>query len=113
MAATRDPIKVLLQTLTTSASGGAYTVPAGSRLTISAATAANTTAGVVTLSCQVTPSGGSALPIISAINIPASGSTPTTLPAIVGQTLGAGDKIELWASAGASINVWVSAYLQA
>ena len=111
--ATRNPIRVLLQTLTTSAAGGAYPVPASSTLTISAATANNTTAGVVTLSCQITPSGGSALPIISTLNIPAAGSAPTTLPALVGQTLGAGDKIEVWASAGASINVWVSGYLQA
>lgn len=111
--ATRNPIKILLQQLTTSAAGGAYTVPAGSTLTISAATANNVTAGVVTMSGQLTPSGGSALAIISALNIPAAGATPTTLPALVGQTLGAGDKIELWASAGTSINVWVSGYLQA
>ena len=113
--ATRTPITIFLGTLTTVASASSYTVPAGALLTISAATFNNTTAAGVTVQVDVTPPGGSALPLVGGatdLNIPASGAAPTTVPGLVGQTLAAGGKIEMSASANTSINAWLSGYLQ-
>lgn len=110
--ATRVPVTLLLKQLTTTASDSAYTVPASSTLTISAATLNNTTAGAVTATVQITPSGGSALPIVSAYPIPVAGSAPTTVPGLVGQNMAAGAKLEAAAGANTSVNVWISGYLQ-
>lgn len=111
--ASRTPVTIFLGTLTVTASDTDYTVPANSLLTISAATLNNTTGTARTATVQITPSGGSALPIVSALPVPAAGAAPTTLPGLVGQTLGAGAKIEALADAGAAVNILVSGYLQA
>jgi len=87
-------------------------VPANSRLTISAATFNNVTGAGVTATAQITPSGGSAYPIVSAVVIPATGSAPTTVPGLVGQTIEAGGKIEMSAGSNTSINAYISGYLQ-
>lgn len=113
--ATRNPITIFLGTLTTVASASSYTVPANSVLTISAVTLNNTTAAGVTVEVGITPPGGSALPFVGGttdLNIPASGAAPTTVPGLVGQTLGAGGKVEISAGANASVNAWLSGYLQ-
>ena len=107
--ATRTPITLFLGTLTATAGASAYTVPTGASVTISAATVNNPTGAGVAFSAQVTPSGGSALPMVSGLNIPASGAAPTTLPGLVGQTIGAGGKLEM---AGLALNAWISGYLQ-
>jgi hypothetical protein len=111
--ATRSPITIFLGTLTTAGSGTSYTVPANSLLTISAATLNNTTGTARTSTVQVTPSGGSALPIVSVLPVPAAGAAPTTLTSLVGQTIGAGAKVEALADANSAVNIWVSGYLQA
>lgn len=110
--ATRTPVTIFLGTLSTAAAGMSYTVPANSSLTISAATLNNSTATARTATAQVTPAGGSAVPIVSALPIPASGAAPTTLPGLVGQTLPAGAKLEMLADAGAAVQALVSGYLQ-
>lgn len=110
--ATRTPITIFLGTLTTSGSGMSYMVPANSVLTISAATANNSTATARNMTVNVTPNGGSALALVSALPVPIAGSAPTTLPGIVGQTITAGGKLEMLADAGSAVNVWVSGYLQ-
>jgi hypothetical protein len=110
--ATRTPVTIFLGALTNAAAGTSYTVPANSVLTISAATLNNATPTARTATVQVTPSGGSALGIVSALPVPAAGAAPTTLPGLVGQTLGAGGKIEALADVGAAVNIWVSGYLQ-
>lgn len=110
--ATRNPVTIFLGTLTNAAAGTSYTVPANSVLTISAATLNNSTGVARTATVQVTPSGGGAFAIVSALPVPAAGAAPTTLPSLVGQTMGAGAKIEALADLGAAVNIWVSGYLQ-
>ena len=107
--ATRTPITLLLKTLTATASDSSYTVPASSNMTISAATLNNTTGAPINATIQVTPSGGSALPIVSALPIPIAGTAPTTIPGLVGQNMSAGAKIE---ASGLNLNLWISGYLQ-
>lgn len=108
--ATRTPITILLTQLGTAAT--TYTVPANSTLTISAATLNNVTAAGVTATLTVTPSGGSALGVVTAQTIPAAGAAPTTVPGLVGQTLGAGGVISALASAATAVTLWLSGYLQ-
>lgn len=113
--ATRNPIVVFLGQLTTTASASAYTVPANSRLTISAATFNNITGTARTVSVQITPSGGSAYIIMggtTGVSIPVVGSSPTTAPGLVGQTIEAGGKIEMSAEVNTAINAYISGYLQ-
>ena len=113
--ASRNPITVFLGQLTTTASASSYTVPANSRLTISAATFNNITAAGRTVTAQITPSGGSAYYIIggtTGVTIPAVGAAPTTAPGLVGHTMQAGAKIELAADANTSVNAMISGYLQ-
>jgi hypothetical protein len=110
--ATRTPITVLIHQLTTTASDTSYTVPANSILTISAATLNNSTGTARTATVNITPNGGSALALVSALPVPASGSAPTTVSGLVGQTLTAGGKIEIAADANAAVNAYLSGYLQ-
>lgn len=108
--ATRTPISVMLTQLGTADT--TYTVPANSTLTVSAATLNNTTAAGVTATVSVTPSGGSALGVVSALTVPASGAAPTTVPGLVGQTLGAGGVLAAKAGSAAAVTLWLSGYLQ-
>ena len=110
--ATRTPVTIFLKTLSAAATDTSYTVPPNSSLTISAATLNNSTATARTVTAQITPSGGSALPIVSALPVPVAGTAPTTLPGLVGQTLPAGTKLEMLADAAAAVNVLVSGYIQ-
>ena len=110
--ATRTPITVLLKELTTTSTDSAYTVPANSTLTISAFTLNNSTGTARTATVNVTPSGGSAHAMVSALPVPISGNAPTTVPGLVGQTLTAGGKIEIAADANSAVNVYISGYLQ-
>ena len=108
--ATRIPITIMLTQLGTSDT--TYTVPANSTLTISAATLNNTTAAGVTATVSATPSGGSALGVVSALTVPAAGAAPTTVPGLVGQTLGAGGVLAAKAGSAAAVTLWLSGYLQ-
>ena len=109
--ATRIPITIMLTQLGTSDT--TYTVPANSTLTISAATLNNTTAAGVTATVSATPpSGGSALGVVSALTVPAAGAAPTTVPGLVGETLGAGGVLAAKAGSAAAVTLWLSGYLQ-
>lgn len=109
MMATRVPVTILLAQIGTSATN--YTVPANSTLTISAATLNNSTATARTATVNVTPSGGSALAVVSALTVPVAGSAPTTVAGLVGQTLGAGGLIAATADANSAVTFWLSGYL--
>lgn len=108
--ATRVPVTVMLAQIGTVAT--TYTVPANSTLTISAATLNNTTSTARTATATVTPSGGSALGILTALPVPISGSAPTTVPGLVGQTLTAGGVLSIVADANSAVTAWISGYLQ-
>lgn len=110
--AVRNPVRVFTAQLTTVASASAYTVPANSKFTFSAASVNNITAAGVTFTAQITPSGGSAFVFYSGMNIPAASAAPTQLPGLVGHTLEAGDKIEMSAGSNTALNVILSGYLQ-
>lgn len=100
--------------LTTAVAGATSAVPDATTLTtISAATVNNTTAGAVTLDAYIVPSGGTAgvaNQVISALSIPAAGSTPTILSALIGQTIPAGGTLQMKASAATSLSPFVSGY---
>lgn len=108
--ATRTPIRLILGQLTTSDT--TYTVPANSRVTISATGFNNSTGTARTVTATVTPSGGSAYEAVSALPVPISGNAPTTAPSLVGQTMTAGDVIGIKADANSAVTCWVSGYLQ-
>lgn len=88
-----------------------YTTPANTKTTISAMTATNTTAGAVTLTVHLVPSGGVAGAdncILSARTL-AAGETFNVASAI-GQTLEAGGLIQALAGSAASITLVASGY---
>lgn len=100
--------------LTTAVAGATSPVPDQTTLlTISAATVNNTTAGAVTLDAYIVPSGGTAgaaNQIVSALSIPAAGSAPTIIAALIGQTVPPGGTLQMKASAGAALSPFVSGY---
>lgn len=88
-----------------------YTAPANTRTTISACTLTNTTAGAVTATLHLVPTGGTAGAdncILSARTI-AAGESYNVAPAI-GQTLEAGGMIQALAGAATSITLVASGY---
>lgn len=108
--ATRLPRRLITAQLSGTAT--TYTVPAASKVTFSAATLNNSTGTARTVTATVTPSGGSAYEILSALPVPVSGSAPTTVPALVGHTLEAGDVLSVTADAGSAVTFLLSGYLQ-
>ena len=96
--------------LTTSAATY-YTTPANTITTISACTLTNTTAGAVTATMHLVPSGGTATAsnmILSARTI-AAGESYNVGPAI-GQTLAAGGFLQALAGSATSITLVASGY---
>lgn len=96
--------------LTTSAATY-YTVPANTITTISACTLTNTTAGAVTATVYLVPSGGSAGVgncILSARVIAAGESY--NVGSAIGQTMQAAGTLQALAGAGASITLVASGY---
>lgn len=88
-----------------------YTTPTNTLTTISACTLTNTTAGAVTATVHLVPSGGSATAsncILSARNL-AAGET-FNVGSAIGQTLAAGGTLQALASAGTSIALVASGY---
>lgn len=108
--AARVPVRILFEQIGTVAK--TYTVKANQTLTISAVTLNNSTSTARTATAEVTPSGGSALEVVSDLSVPVSGSAPTTVPGLVGHTLQAGDAIALTADANSAVTAWISGYLQ-
>lgn len=99
---------------TVTAADTEYPVPANSTATFSACTLNNTTGTARTVTVNVIPSGDTAdaaNQIATTIPVPASGSTPVNLSAIVGHHLEAGGKINFVADAGAAVAVFLSGYL--
>jgi hypothetical protein len=91
-----------------------YTVPANSVTTISAFTLNNTTAGAITASVSVVPSGGSqgaANEVVTELSIAAKTSVP--IPQLVAQHMAAGSTLVMKASAATSITAQVSGYVTA
>lgn len=88
-----------------------YTTPANTITTIAACTLTNTTAGAVTATMHLVPSGGFATAsnmILSARTIAAGESY--NVGSAIGQTLAAGGTIQALASAGTSITLMASGY---
>jgi len=96
--------------LTTSAATY-YTTPAATRARIAAFTATNTTAGAVTMTVHLVPSGGSAdntNKVADAISLAANETKAIT--GAIGHVLEASGTIQALASANTSINIVVSGY---
>lgn len=88
-----------------------YTAPANTITTIAACTLTNTTAGAVTATMHLVPSGGSATVsnmILSARTIAAGESY--NVGSAIGQTLAAGGTIQALAGAATSITLVASGY---
>jgi hypothetical protein len=91
-----------------------YPVPTNSTATISAFTLNNTTAGAVTASVSIVPSGGSqgaANEVVTELSIAAK--TSVAVSQLVGQHMAAGSSLTMKASAAASITAQVSGYVTA
>ena len=90
-----------------------YAPAANTYGTISSATLNNTTATPQTVSVSIVPAGGAqaaANEVVTTMSVPAAGSAPTTVPALVGQTLAPGEMLLIKASLAASITVRISGY---
>ncbi len=99
--------------LTTSLVGATYTVPANSFDTIGACTLNNTTAVARLVTIHIVPSGATAstaTQVATNLTVPPSGSSPTTVPALVGQQLEPGDSLQLAADVGAAVTPYASGY---
>lgn len=91
-----------------------YTCPANTRIVIRHAVYTNTTAGAITVTAYVVPSGGSvadATTVISAQSI--AGHAAYVSPELSGIVLNAGDTLQDFASAAASISLNASGIAQA
>jgi predicted phage tail protein len=113
--ASRNPITIIgnLQ-LTTALTDSSYTVPANSSVTISAVELNNTTAVPQSVTIHLIPTGGSATAanqIVTTLVVGAAGAAPTLVPALVGQHILAGGKLQMLSSLAASITPLVSGYL--
>jgi hypothetical protein len=88
-----------------------YTVPVNTVTTISAFTLNNTTAGAITVSISIVPSGGSqgaANEVVTDLSIGAK--TSVAISQLVGQNMAAGTGLTMKASAATSITAQVSGY---
>ena len=95
----------------TAAAATYYTVPTNTLTTISACTLTNTTAGAVTATVHLVPSGGSATAsnmILSARTLAAGESF--NVGSAIGQTLAAGGTLQALAGAVTSISLVASGY---
>lgn len=95
------------------AAAAQYTCPSNSKVVVRHGVFTNTTAGAVTLSIYIVPSGGSvvdAAKILDAFSIAAH--TAYTSAEISGVVLNAGDSIQTVASAATSISQNISGLLQ-
>jgi hypothetical protein len=91
-----------------------YPVPANTTTTISSFTLNNTTAGALTASISIVPSGGSqgaANEVVTELSIGAK--TSVAVPQLVGQHMAAGSTLQMKASAATSITAQVSGYTTA
>lgn len=89
-----------------------YTVPVISTTTVSAFTLNNTTAGALTVSISIVPSGGAqgaANEVVTDLSIGAK--TSVAVPQLVGQHMATGSTLQMKASAAASITAQVSGYV--
>ena len=89
-----------------------YTVPTGSTVRISAFTICNTTAGALTYTIHLVPSGGSvsdANMIAGVISVAANATVSVAVA--IGQVLVAGDTLRAFASAASGLTQRVSGYL--
>lgn len=83
-----------------------YTCPANSRMVIRHVVFTNTTAGAITVTAYVVPSGGSVgdpTTVLKVFSI--AGNTAYTSPELSGVVLNAGDTLQALASANTSISL--------
>lgn len=107
----RLPQRLVAGSQLTASAATYYTAPANTLTTISACTLTNTTAGAITATLYLVPSGGSATAsncILSARTLAAGESF--NVGSAIGQTLLAGGTIQALASAITSINLVCSGY---
>jgi hypothetical protein len=110
----RTPAVLVNNTQLPNAYAVQYTVPANTTTTISSFTLNNTTAGALTASVSIVPSGGSqsaSNEVVTDLSIAAKTSIPVTQ--LVGQHMAAGSTLQMKGSAAASITAQVSGYLTA
>lgn len=87
--------------------------PANALTTINAATLNNTTGSPVTVSISIVPAAGSqaaANEIVSALSIPATGTAPTVVSALIGMHLSAGETLQMKASSATAITARICGY---
>lgn len=110
----RLPIVIFNNLQLTTAVGGATSAALPNEfITISAASVNNTSGGAVNMDAYIVPTGGtasSANQIITGLSIPASGSAPTVLAALIGQTIPKGGTLQMKAASGAALSPFVSGY---
>jgi hypothetical protein len=90
-----------------------YTCPSNQRVVIRHAVFTNTTAGAITVTAYVVPSGGSAgdpTTVLKAFSI--AGNTAYTSPELSGVVLNTGDTLQALASASTSISLNASGIVQ-
>ena len=95
----------------TNASVDMYTAPANTRAVIKRLAVTNITAGAITVTVTLTPSGGSALTVTSAFSVAAGVSA--VLNEWANMVLSPGDKFSALASANTSINLVASGFVVA
>lgn len=108
-----SPITLVQATQLPNAAAAQYTCPANSKVVVRHGVFTNTTAGAVTCTVEIVPSGGSAgdpSKILDAFSIAAH--TAYVSPEIAGVVLNAGDTIQAFASAATSISANISGIIQ-
>jgi len=108
-----SPIVMVAGTDAPSSEASQYDCPANSRAVVRHAVFTNHTAGAVTLTVYIVPSGGSAAAankVLDAYSIAAH--TAYVSPEVAGVVLNQGDGIHTLASAGTSIGQSISGILQ-
>jgi hypothetical protein len=112
---TRTPVVLVNNVQLPNAYGAAqYVTPVNTTTTISSFTLNNTTAGAVTASISVVPSGGSqsaSNEVVTELSIAAK--TSVAVPQLVGQHMTTAMSLTMKASAAASITAQVSGYATA
>lgn len=107
----RLPKRLVDGSLLTAAAANYYTAGANTFATIAACTLTNTTAGALTATMYLVPSGGTPLPancILSARTLAAGESF--NVGAAIGQTLPAGGSLQALASAAGGVALVASGY---
>jgi len=90
-----------------------HTNTSGGTETLSSVTLNNSSGAAVTVTIALTPAAAAptAADELVTVTVPAAGSAPTPLPALIGQHLAAGQSIQMKASTAAVVTARISGYL--